>query len=234
MSDPIQPTGRARVRDRRASVGEFAIVFGLTAGWSIVGFLASSSAEANAATFTDEHLVGLVAYELLLAAVLVPWLSTRGWSPRAIAGSPEPADVARGACLWIAAALLGWTVSIAVGAMWPEILRPLTDGRFGGGASAVAVTLVSVLNPVFEEFLWLGYAIPSLAPRLGLGGAAAVSIALRVSVHAYQGAWAFMGILPVAVLLTTYYARTRRLWPVIVAHVILDAVGLAQFLAARS
>jgi hypothetical protein len=32
--------------------------------------------------------VGLVVFQLLVAAILVPWLSSRGWSPREIGGTP--------------------------------------------------------------------------------------------------------------------------------------------------
>jgi membrane protease YdiL (CAAX protease family) len=35
----------------------------------------------------------------------------------------------------------------------------------------------------------------------------------------------------VGLVLTLSYASSRRLWPVIVAHVVMDALGLAQFLA---
>jgi len=88
----------------------------------------------------------------------------------------------------------------------------------------------AILNPIFEEFLWLGYAIPTLSARTGLSRAVAISLALRLSVHAYQGVAAFVGILPVGVVFTWYFARTGRLWPVIVAHAVMDAVplGLAR------
>ena len=36
-----------------------------------------------------------------------------------------------------------------------------------------------------------------------------------------------LGIVPMALLFAYWYAHTRRLWPLIVAHAILDLVGLA-------
>jgi membrane protease YdiL (CAAX protease family) len=44
--------------------------------------------------------------------------------------------------------------------------------------------VASILNPIFEEFLWLGYLVHRLTPRLGVNAACAVSMALRVSLHA--------------------------------------------------
>ena len=222
-------------KDRCASFGEMAVVFGLTVGMMLIGSVSLTVAESNAIMFTDQHLVGVVEYELLLAAVLVPWLSTRGWSPRALASSPVPADVAWGVAVWLGALATGAVVWVIVSIAQPEAARALANvPRPEGGVSAVALIVASLLNPVFEEFLWLGYALPSLSPRLGLRGAAAVSVALRVSVHAYQGPWALLSILPIGVLFTWYYGRTRRLWPVIVAHMILDVVGFAQYLGVRA
>jgi membrane protease YdiL (CAAX protease family) len=166
--------------------------------------------------------------------MLVPWLAVRGWSPRAVAGAPEPKDIAFGVGLWLLSLVLDAVVWATFGILRPETARALANYQpFAGGASAAATVLVSVINPVFEEFLWLGYAVPSLTPRLGVAGACAASIALRASVHSYQGPWALLSILPIALVLTAYYARTRRLWPAIVAHVIMDAVGLLRFLSDR-
>lgn len=236
MTDPLAASQPHTHGGRRATLGEVGLVFGATVGVSFAGSLWAAHHGGRAAVaFTDAHLAGVLAYEALLAALLLPWLTRRGWSPRRVAGgAPAPRDVAIGGALWLATVAcytLSWGVFAA---LQPDAARALAgEHRFAGGASALAVVAASVLNPVFEEFLWLGYGVPSLAPRLGLRGACALSVALRVSVHLYQGAWAVLGILPVGLCLTWYYARTRRLWPVVVAHVILDAVGLAQYLAAR-
>lgn len=231
LSEPSGTQSAIAGPERQVSLGEIAVVLGITVGMMVIGTVSQTVAESRAIAFTDEHLVGVVEYEILLTAILVPWLSTRGWSPRAVAGPPAPADVARGIVLWVAALAMTAGTWAIVRAIQPEIIHAASNNPLpAGGASATAVIIASLLNPVFEEFLWLGYAVPSLKPRLGLLGAGAVSVALRVGVHAYQGPWVLLGILPVSVLFTWYYGRTRRLWPVVVVHVILDVVGLAQHL----
>jgi membrane protease YdiL (CAAX protease family) len=60
-----------------------------------------------------------------------------------------------------------------------------------------------------------------------------VSVALRVAIHSYQGPIALIGILPMTIVFTWYYARSGRLSPVVVAHVITDAAGLDALAAAR-
>ncbi len=69
--------------------------------------------------------------------------------------------------------------------------------------------------------------MPALANLFGIRAAFVGSVLLRVAAHAYQGALGLIAILPVAVVLTLYFVRTGRLWPVIVAHVIQDAIALS-------
>lgn len=210
----------------RATALEAAVVFGLCLGPS---FVSQFTGDVEATAFTDAHLYTLVAFQVAVALVLVPWLWRRGWTPRAVAGSPEPLHVLAGI----------WLTGLTVGVTWIawgtfSILQPaLAEGMLAGArgtapaAGTLAVVAVSVVNPIFEEFLWLGYGIHRLEPRLGQRGAIALSVLLRTAVHLYQGPWALLGILPLGLAFTWYYVRTRRLWPVVVAHLIFDAMGLA-------
>jgi len=66
--------------------------------------------------------------------------------------------------------------------------------------------------------------------RFGPSVALWASVMLRVLVHAYQGPLAVVGILPLGLVFTCYFARSKRLWPVIVAHIIQDTIGLMQVL----
>jgi membrane protease YdiL (CAAX protease family) len=79
---------------------------------------------------------------------------------------------------------------------------------------------------VFEEVFVAGYAITALQQARGMWIAINVSTAVRVLYHLYQGPFAFLMIAPMGLLFGYVYARTRQLWPLIVAHVLLDIVGL--------
>ncbi len=189
----------------------------------------SSPASRAEVAFTNRHLVRVLAYEAILVVVLVPWLVRRGWSPRRVVSAPQPTDLFRGIALWVATYVFTsfvWGIYLS---LQPGISSFSEVGRqFTGVPAAPAVSiLVSIFNPIFEEFLWLGYGINRMAPKIGVLRAAAMSIVLRTLVHLYQGPMALAGIVPIAVAFTWYYARTRRLWPVVVAHVLFDAIGLA-------
>ena len=136
-------------------------------------------------------------------------------------------DFARGLGLYVVLMLSSTLVQLM---LWSGLAGSIEAARQftpTGTVPALLVVAVTVINPVFEEFLWLGYGVNALE-RFGLGGACVISVALRTLVHAYQGAMAVVGILPLGIVMTLYYAGTRRLWPVIVAHAILDAIALAR------
>jgi membrane protease YdiL (CAAX protease family) len=99
---------------------------------------------------------------------------------------------------------------------------PKTNGRI----SMEIVFVASAVNGVFEEVFVAGYAITALQRARGLWTAINVSTAVRVLYHLYQGPFAFLSIAPMGLLFGYVYARTRQLWPLIVAHVLLDIVGL--------
>ena len=61
-----------------------------------------------------------------------------------------------------------------------------------------------------------------------------VSTVVRLLYHLYQGPIGVITIVPMGLLYGYLYARTRQLWPLIVAHVLLDIIGLIVWAAARN
>lgn len=205
------------------------VLGGIVALWSAGFAWRAATGDDEPVRFTDATLAQTLVVEAVIAALLVPWLRRRGWSPGAIAGAPSPLDVLRGVGVWLGGLACYGLVATIVNLLAPDVLVALAAEPFQGAVAPLTIVLVSLWNPVFEEFLWLGYAVPTLEPRLGLRAACLISIALRTAVHLYQGSAAFIGVLPLGLFLTWYYGRTRLLWPVVVAHVIWDALGLSQF-----
>jgi membrane protease YdiL (CAAX protease family) len=50
-------------------------------------------------------------------------------------------------------------------------------------------------------------------------------------VHLYQGPLSLISIVPGGLVFAWYYAATRRLWPVVIAHGLLDALALGRLAA---
>jgi membrane protease YdiL (CAAX protease family) len=192
---------------------------------STAAVVGSYSTGAITATYSTAALINTLVFEILVAMVLLPVLWRRGWRPSAVAGAPQVMDLLRGAALWLAMFAAVYVIHLLG---HPAVVPPAGAATSAPAAAFVIVT--AVINPLVQEFLWLGYVIPTLAPRFGVRIAAAVSVCLRVLVHVNQGGYALLSILPLPIIFTWYYARTRRLWPVIVAHIIADAVGLGAHL----
>ena len=56
-----------------------------------------------------------------------------------------------------------------------------------------------------------------------------VSVALRLLYHLYQGPMGVLGIIPIGLLFAFWFAKMGRLWPVIVAHGLMDLIGLLAY-----
>jgi uncharacterized protein len=88
------------------------------------------------------------------------------------------------------------------------------------------LVLAAAGNGILEEVVVVGYLLTRLR-QIGFTTAAAVtaSALLRGSYHLYQGFGAFLGNAIMGVVFALFFLRFRRLWPLIVAHTILDTVA---------
>lgn len=93
---------------------------------------------------------------------------------------------------------------------------------------------LSLSAGICEEFIFRAYLIWAFQSLLGLGGAAALSIAVFAAAHAYQGARGVIGTGVVGVLLTLVVLISGSLLPAIVLHALIDiGQGFAAWLVLR-
>ncbi|GAB3500283.1 CPBP family intramembrane glutamic endopeptidase [Amycolatopsis cihanbeyliensis] len=118
--------------------------------------------------------------------------------------------------------LVGWQLGLNL-AVQPSTLdetwwRPIT------------LTLAAFGNSFAEEMLVVGYLLTRLR-QLGSGENSALLIAavLRGSYHLYQGIGGFVGNLIMGLVFGRVWQRTNRLWPLIVAHTLLDVVAFVGY-----
>jgi membrane protease YdiL (CAAX protease family) len=134
--------------------------------------------------------------------------------------------------------LIVWTGGLTLGAMAIIVLfREIAD-RSGVDESPLlreliprtreekrVFALLSVAAGVGEEIAYRGYAIPVLAPLLGVGGAAALSSAVFGALHGYQG---WLGTARTAAMggfLAWGFLASGSLWPAIAAHTAIDLLA---------
>jgi membrane protease YdiL (CAAX protease family) len=87
---------------------------------------------------------------------------------------------------------------------------------------------------LLEEVVVVAYLVTRLR-QLGLTEVSAVgaSALLRGSYHLYQGWGGFLGNVAMGVLFGFVFTRTRRAWPIVVAHFLLDVTAGIGYLLFR-
>jgi membrane protease YdiL (CAAX protease family) len=176
---------------------------------------------------TDTHLSGIVVYELVVFAILLPFLQARGWTMERLGIRASVRDSLIGLGLAVGAYLAYVAEYSLVATVWPKIVKAsLARHVVASHLSWATVIGASSVNAVWEELFVCGYIVSALKERWGPHAAVNVSTGIRVFYHAYQGIFGALSVAPFGLVLSYWYLRTGRLWPLIVAHAATDILGL--------
>jgi membrane protease YdiL (CAAX protease family) len=144
-------------------------------------------------------------------------------------------DLPKALGLTVAAVVVMWVMRFVVTYVW--LLTTLripqwTDTRAMFTASSLWLFLpFLLLNPFFEEILVRGYLMTELIDlRKSVLLATVVSILVQTSYHLYYGVAGAMVVGSGLTVLAIYFAKSRRLLPVILAHMLWDSTALLGFL----
>jgi membrane protease YdiL (CAAX protease family) len=163
-------------------------------------------------------------------AALASFLFFRGWTLQRIGLNARLLDTAIGLLLAVASALAANLAVLIAAGFRPDFLEAANNPAFvTPGFDAGTVLAASALNGLFEEVFLCGYVITVLKERRGFWTAINVSVAIRLSYHLYQGPIGVLQIVPVGLIFGYFYARTGRLWPLVVAHVLVDFLSLMAY-----
>jgi membrane protease YdiL (CAAX protease family) len=216
---------------RRLPAGvEFLVVvtwaFGLPIFASIMSLAAADDLRAQA--FTNAELFGAIVFEVVVLGFLAWFLRIRDWTLTKFGLAFSWSGTA------IGLALLAVTYALVVGVqyfaqvvfqydMQAAIARA---PKFDENLSMQLLFLISVVNGITEELFVSGYIITALQPRRGMWMAINVSVVVRLLYHLSQGPIGVLTSVPMGLLYGYLFSRTRQLWPLIVAHVLLVIVAL--------
>jgi membrane protease YdiL (CAAX protease family) len=200
--------------------------FVATSAYSLAGLTRSADPRLRQASL----LSALIAEVGSLAVLLyVLWAQGRSWKD--IGWNLERLDILRAVGLVLGSRFAGhvlWqSVQIFYHFYSGHYLGPKsTLGLRGLGVSWLSIALVC-LNPVFEELIVRGYLMSEI---LDLGGnsvmAILISVAVQMSYHLYQGFARGIALTASFTVFSIYFWRTRRIAPVVVAHLWFDAYAL--------
>jgi membrane protease YdiL (CAAX protease family) len=246
---PALPGPITDPEERRAIRIELVIVFAITLGMSGLDSLLRLIDALLATTPLNRQQVAInqplaradlidLLRQLLGAAQLIAWgalglyLLWRAGIRLASIGlyrRPLRSDLVGGAGL---AALIGipglalYLVAVKLGVN-REVLPSILDDTWW---RPLALTVSAAANAWAEEVLVVGYLITRLRQLGGRENHTVLAAAvLRGSYHLYQGFGGFVGNLIMGLIFGRVWQRTNRLWPLIVAHTLLDVVAFVGY-----
>jgi membrane protease YdiL (CAAX protease family) len=95
--------------------------------------------------------------------------------------------------------------------------------------------MAAAANAWAEEVLMVGYLLTRLRQlRFGRYAAVAISAVLRGAYHLYQGFGGFAGNLAMGLVFGYLWQRTNRLWPLVIAHTVIDVVAFVGYAVLRN
>jgi membrane protease YdiL (CAAX protease family) len=176
-----------------------------------------------------------IVFELFLSwspVLLIGYLLVRsreGW-PGIGLTRLRPADLGMGAVLWVASYVLVLVLATLFqhfGQREVDFLPEDLPLWF----RVVRAVLLAVTAGVTEEVVVRGYAQTRLEQlRAPVALILLVPTALWGILHVYQGLGAALTIFGLGLMYAWYYHRTRRLWPLILAHTLFDMTQLVRIL----
>lgn len=251
MSTPPQPAPRL---SRRLLVLETLLVLGVSLGqsawYSILSIidlmtrhvvLSTQTTTMNNSVTPDRPWLDLLYQLSNIAFPLVPV----GLAIYLLATRARP-DAGVGATLGVRPARwgfdLGWGALLFVGIGVPGLGLYLGARALGFNTNVApanltahwwtlpVLVLAAAMNGVLEETVMLGY----LFTRWRQAGLApiwvvATSALIRGSYHLYQGFGGFVGNVVMGLIFGTFYLRTKRLLPLVVAHTLLDVASFVGY-----
>lgn len=189
-------------------------------------------ASVNQSTVLARQLAG-IAFGVAPAWLVVYLVRRSGEGLASIGlGLDEPRrDLAIGAVLFAIVGLGG--IGVYLGAVELGVNRFVVPVPPLGHWWTVPVLLLRAVEAALvEETIVVAFLVTRLQ-QLGVGPAAAVgaSALLRGTYHLYQGFGGFAGNLAMGLLFGAVFVRTRRAWPLVLAHFLLDvAAGVGYIL----
>ncbi|HYH10332.1 MAG TPA: CPBP family intramembrane glutamic endopeptidase [Thermoanaerobaculia bacterium] len=173
--------------------------------------------------FDNTRALQILGIELVCGAIALLILRKRGWDFAALGLRPTFVQTVAGMML-----MLG--VNLLIGGFY-ELTQALTNSDPGAATSMTSkltwpvLILFTLLNPLYDELFVVAYNVEA-AKESGAAFAVSLSAFVRFVCHLEQGPIAAVTILPLGLVFAAVYWRWRRLWPLVVAHGIMDFVGM--------
>jgi membrane protease YdiL (CAAX protease family) len=168
--------------------------------------------------FNDRRALFILGVELVAGTLALLLLRARGWTASEFGLRISPGQTIGGVLL-----LLG-----------TDMMRTILMLSAPGASAATDVQVqltwpvliaLTAINPLYDELFGVAYVVRA-AESNGAAFAITLSAAIRFICHLEQGPIAALTILPLGLLFATVYWKWRVVWPLILAHAVMDFAGL--------
>ncbi len=198
--------------------------FGLEIFTAILA-LGGAVPEGADAQLTNDLLVSFLAMKSVQFVVIMWFLRVRGWSLEKFGLRFSWRETLAGVALFAVAYLMAAGSEKLVATFLPAQAAALIARapQVDAGFSMQLLYVTATAQGIFEELFVVGYIVTALAPVRGLWTAINVSTVVRLLYHLYEGPLGIAVQVPLGLLFAYVYVRTRALWPLILADVLLSA-----------
>lgn len=209
----------------RVPASELSLLDALIVSAICFGLFIVASTQAMLAGYPDAELsdasnVYSILIELVLALCALLYLHARRFDLRPLYPRPQLTGALQGVAIYVVAAVLAWVVTmpfVADDGSVPAVAFLLQ------GVSLASTVAFAMVNGTFEEVFLLGVLLRGLKGQ-GMWFAVGFSMVVRLLYHTYQGPVGLLSVFAFGLVLTAFYLRTGRLWPVVFAHILGDIV----------
>lgn len=187
----------------------------------------------SAAIISNGGMLATMAYELFVIALIASFLRLRGWTLADVGVTPvTPRLTLIGIGLFLFAHVAYVMAAYIAIALAPAAFSAESYNKLvSPDLNLPIVLLMSTINPIFEETILCGYLLSVRRTGPNAWPAVHLSIAIRMLYHLYQGAYGTVAVIAVGFIFSAWYARSRQIWPPILAHALFDLIGLMRYVA---
>lgn len=170
--------------------------------------------------FDNTRALQILGIEVLCGSIALAILRRRGWN---FGLRPTVLQTAAGMALMFGASLL-------IGMLY-ELTQALTKTDPAAATTMKStltwpvLILFTLVNPLYDELFLVAYNVEA-AKDSGAAFAISLSAFVRFVCHLEQGPVSAVTILPLGLVFAAVYWRWRRLWPLVVAHAVMDFLGM--------
>ncbi len=212
-------------RELSTTISEFSLIIGICLGPLIANSLLMM-VYPKIYVITSEKLINLLFFELCSISVAGFILHQKGWTLDDFGFEIKLSQCGAGLLLFAIYYLIFVALNRAA-ASGLDIEYYLTGLPSIAEVSLSVGILFSAVNGFFEEIVVVGYVLKCMHYH-GRAFAITLSVLLRFLYHTYQGPIAVVSILPLGFLFAYVYWRWGRLFPLVIAHFLLDVVAICK------